>query len=334
MRIRNENIRKFYGTKRYYAGFYLMFFCFSIVRCFANGSDSLKKYYVQINKAELAICDSNYMHASKFYRKAFNYAYPFSSDLNNAFIISYTLKDSFRAKLYAEELSKRGIPVNKLWIKFDSAANPSFFQFVTQNVDSIMINSNFVNGTYESFKSLVIRDQEVREFKTPSDSMVKIDSLNLLAIEKYIIKNGYPKSGNIMYGYTSETVNHWCHLLLWHQRGLLEAKQLDSLLLTALNNGRLSSHEWEVLTMFRTSHQKKYASRLWVLDISSLSKKSVAEINKNREQRYLESLSDYKKKYDYEKKIENKYGCSAYGKISLLPIELVPSDNTINAGLK
>lgn len=80
---------------------YLLLFSFCAV---AQMTPKLQNYNSLINKAEVAICDSNYSAAFEHYREAFDLLeYPFAQDIYNASICSIMMRD-FQNTL---QLSKR-----------------------------------------------------------------------------------------------------------------------------------------------------------------------------------------------------------------------------------
>ena len=78
------------------------------VLCFAQKS-SLKKYYYWINRAELAICDSDYATANACYDKAFSLKIPFAKDLFSAYLLNLKLiHDVDKIETYAKYLVQCG----------------------------------------------------------------------------------------------------------------------------------------------------------------------------------------------------------------------------------
>ncbi len=159
-----------------------------------NRKDSVEYYHFFINQAELSICDSNYIEANDFYKKAFMFSLPFPEDLYNASLSAiysdkYKLAINYCKKLVALGVEKRffnQIPYNllkqntDLWNKFISDYNG--------------IRKNFEESVNwklrREIESLVEKDQHNycnidKSLRTPEDSI-----FNILTD---IIKNyGYP----------------------------------------------------------------------------------------------------------------------------------------------
>lgn len=82
---------------------------------FGQLPDSLKKYYTLVNKAELAIVDSDYSLALTHYRKAFTFnATPFKKDIYNEAVCAVLLKDYAKAFCNFKILSDYGYQIDSL----------------------------------------------------------------------------------------------------------------------------------------------------------------------------------------------------------------------------
>ena len=75
----------------------------------AQSRKQVQEYYYWVNRAELAICDSNYESANECYDKAFHIQYPFPKDLLSAYSLNLKItKDFDRIQKYAKQLVECG----------------------------------------------------------------------------------------------------------------------------------------------------------------------------------------------------------------------------------
>lgn len=166
-------------------------------------------YFDLVNKAEIAICQSNYKTGLGYYQKAFRFHHePFTKDYHNALICSVYNKDYKTAKECYIKLAERNyylfdlrealsdIVDLKEWKKLESLDIPVKINFEYQ----------------EKLEALVKRDQDIRNYsikKNPNnhyehnkDTIMYIDSLNLAEFKELVKEYGFPtedKIGNTYY---------------------------------------------------------------------------------------------------------------------------------------
>jgi hypothetical protein len=158
-------------------------------------------YYVLVNKAELAICDSNFDAANKFYKEAFiiSKGKSFNRDLTNAFLSAMDSKNYTLAEEYFLGLQKKGIDSFGIKYFLDN------YQDDALNKLKSLINKQ--SGTkytlkypaIKQLKELVRWDQGVRAYFSKLydgdymvDSVYRADSIIAQSLVQIFNKNGLP----------------------------------------------------------------------------------------------------------------------------------------------
>ena len=298
-------------------------------------SCNVANYYVLKNKAELAIIDGNLQQAADFYKQAFQYKFANAKDLKNAFSVAYQLRDSMLAREYSNILAREGIATKYTWIALDSANNPSMFNYVVQDEDSLYKSNVYKYQLHAHlfFDSLDKIDNYLRTHDVSLDSANIADSMVVTATIDFIKTNGYPVLDVNNPNAVPYNTLVFLYFIIWHARDKESFPVLDSLLSQELLEGDLEPDEWIAFMLYRKGYHEKYGNAVWRLNWSELTPRQIAKINNNRKDLNLESLEDYKKKYDYEQQLQRQYGCGRYDHTyRFLNQFLVPPEGAIEAG--
>ena len=146
--------------------------------CLSNGQNNHKKYYKNINKAELLYDARQFKKSAAFYERAFNRMSPFSRDINT-YLMLYSYQHCGKeavALKYAHALAQR----DDLWPK--RYIGDTVFQNklkVIKDTTMVLVNP-FLKQAIDSLRA---RDQRVRKSCSNSDEMNRqvaiIDSANM-----------------------------------------------------------------------------------------------------------------------------------------------------------
>jgi hypothetical protein len=155
------------------------FLIFALLFCilFSQGQKDIRNYYKYVNKAELAICKSKYLTASKYYEKAFQTGICFQKDLRNAFTVDYkfTGKES-NALIYTHKLAQRGFFAPLI----DSVKDVKLYAQIKQIQDTTQII--YDRSLLKQLDTLTIIDQSYRKngFAYKIENRHVTDSLDLI----------------------------------------------------------------------------------------------------------------------------------------------------------
>lgn len=158
------------------------------------------RYYNIVNKAELAICDSNFEQAARYYKEAFtiNPSKPFSKDLSNAFFAVMDTRDFETSEKYLKQLLKRGIGAAYIERTKDYYKGESL-----EHINAVL--SKYPNDTIKKnpmvaqIHEMVQWDQDVRNYfyelnngRYMVDSTFTVDDINSKALLKLFKEKGFP----------------------------------------------------------------------------------------------------------------------------------------------
>ena len=200
------------------------------------GQIKFTDYYVSVNKAELAICDSNFNLANKFYREAFGISKgkSFNRDLTNAFLSAMDSKEYTLAEEYFSGLKKKGIDssaVKKILANYQGDALDRLKSFINKQTDT-KYTSKY--PAIKQIKELVNWDQGVRAYYSKLyegdymvDSVYRADSIIAQRLMQIFNKNGFPDEN---------TLNE-CAVIILHNQGSYSLPHFfDSILYKAVRN--------------------------------------------------------------------------------------------------
>ena len=164
--------------------------CFTTL-CFGQQRE-LRHYYYWVNQAELAICDSNYQHASDCYDKAFSQHRPIGGDASHAFYVNYFIHDINRAvECFHYEAQMGSEPE---WYVSDTLKNIELWRRIRLVNDTT--KRLVIPQLEEAVTEIRNSDQKVRQHFSLDDTVqgriiYETDSLNLLKIRN--LYNTYPE---------------------------------------------------------------------------------------------------------------------------------------------
>jgi tetratricopeptide (TPR) repeat protein len=176
---------------------FCLFYNFAI-----SQTQNIDKYFDNINKAELAIAKSDYKNAFKLYKKAFkNHDEPFNYDYQNALLCSCQLGKKQSVKMYFIALKQRDIDLKKIEKHCVKNVSETYWNELEQLNISITIDTIYRQELVEILR----KDQAVRNYmysvggnyNTHQDTIVHVDSLNMLAIKELIKIKGFPTDGRV-----------------------------------------------------------------------------------------------------------------------------------------
>lgn len=162
---------------------------------YAESNHNPGLYFNMINKAELAICDSNYHDAVIYYKEAIKYLEePFGNDLNNFLYCGFLTNDKTIIEYCIPKYKERDYKY-PYWINIDYKDTG-----IANYFDSLYTNSNIVSKidtNYRNFiKELMRDDQAIRkktgsmDYKKAKKINCKQDSINMRKLKKYIDSTG------------------------------------------------------------------------------------------------------------------------------------------------
>jgi len=306
---------------RNYFSFFFAFLLFLLITGWVNGQDvfdrEASKYYLQKNKAELAIMNGQYDIALVAYKVAFRAKFPNERDIYNAFHVAFIVRDSSAAKEYLDIIFLHGQQKEKYELTpFGSLiATEDFYKWCSRSYDSLykIAQNSKMPLLAAILDTIFVRDQSLRkEVKDKMRNGEKVDlrttdSLNLVEIEKFIERYGFPnyellgifeqcKGG---YPGAFSTID----LLLWHTRHSFRI--LNRRLTEASLSGLLPPEEY---TFYMDAQQDKesYYSILprdgqsGAVSLDSL--KGLENIDDRRRSVMACKLSDYVSKFHHQER--------------------------------
>lgn len=143
----------------------------------SQGQNNVRSYYKYVNKAELAICKSKYLVASKYYEKAFQTGICFYKDLKNAFTVDYKYTEKVsNALIYTHKLAQRGFYAPLI----DSVKYSKLYAQIKQIQDTTQII--YDRSLLKQLDTLTIIDQSYRKngFAYKVENRHITDSLDLI----------------------------------------------------------------------------------------------------------------------------------------------------------
>jgi len=209
--------------------------------------DSLINYYNHINKAELAIVDSNYSLALKNYQDAFRYSkVPFKKDVYNETICSALLNNYSKSYNNFKELLNYGYHIDSLINKVE--LNGFFVSKYGKKLKKYAKKDIKLYNTElrEKYDSLFIADQFFRlkkgSYAVYGDTIEKIDNSNVHIIKGLISQYGFP-SQKLVGLYPDFNYNSILIMIIHNQVGNRHGQYFNftEILYDALYQGELDS---------------------------------------------------------------------------------------------
>ncbi len=260
-------------------------------------SDTIRDYYVSINKAELAIVDSNFKEALLHYGVAFRLKAPNAKDLHNAYCAAAFVPDCEQGRIYLEKLANLGYRIPDSLI-----GNTYFFQCTGDGLKAVADkarNDFQLSAIGLQLDSLAKEDQSVRsDENTDFAKMQEKDAAVLQSLYRLLKKEKFTNvETGMSYGNAGNDYSTlW--LIRWHGRG--KPSILDSILLESVLKGNYDPSVYA--SLISTDNNAQYGiyynpARTWTDQQRRL-------INENRAKIYLEPLDDYEKKAKMQMKTD------------------------------
>ncbi len=173
-------------------------------------------YYKKINLAELAICDSNFIDASKYYAEAFtiNPAKAFYRDLNNAMGVAMDINDYTLAEKYLVQLLHIGIDPEEMMHMRQSYTG---IQLAQLNAMLSRNKNNTLPGDpiLKTISEMVAWDQDVRLYYSSLyrgaymvDSVYTVDYINSARLLSMFKEQGIPSQAILKASHSHVIIGH------------------------------------------------------------------------------------------------------------------------------
>ncbi len=299
--------------------FLSIFFLF--ITCHSFSQNNYLLYHKLIYYAEEKILEEKYSDALNIYDSAFViYEKKFSKDIYNAAICAAILDDKIKSKKYLFELSDYGIRYihiihRAIFRKALKNTSCSFYLDYIKNRKKQMNNFSFSNHKH-FLDSLVFLDHQFRikkgSYKIFSDTIKKIDSINIILLKNYLLKNEFPNEKQYKIQYPNELYNPWV-ILRHYFTHKIKDDTLPNILYSNVINGNLHINIYydfldqqpkkDITKKFCNTLIFEYNDALYEKDYSM---EMIQQINQNRLNVGLDSYSDYRKKLLYNK-LNGKY---------------------------
>lgn len=300
--------------------------------CFAQ---NYIDYHKVINSAELQIVECDFQRSLNYYQKAFELVdRPFAKDLYNASLCATKLKYDSIAYVFIRKQLQKGIPRKFFHSKaFKSFRKSQCWQTIKEEEKALLETSKrHVNETLLSeLEELERLDQKIRKRKygyPMSDTIRKVDSLNMIRLVSLISEHGYPGENRIGVSNPVNSFDKPQNVVLRHffqGQTLKEAQEnaLGDMLSAALRNGEISPVQyaiWEDLRYLTIHKKHKYGIPAVVLQNKKYRRnnlKNISEISENRKKVGLGTYDEYISKIIFQEKQNEFYFGISQGVIEL-----------------
>ncbi|HBN07054.1 MAG TPA: hypothetical protein DD434_14915 [Bacteroidales bacterium] len=289
-------------------------FCFLSLLGYTQ-KENPRKYFNNVNKAELAIIDSNYQGACEYYKKAFKYLNePFGKDIHNFLLAGLYANDTLALQMCYPKFVERKY-------KYIAYTNDRFklspyLQYLFENSNiKPKIDTMFV----KLIDSLVKEDQTVRKGSHTGNDLFNIDSINMKCLVDYMNNNHVFIDENIIGNNRNcPFQDSYCWLILWHYSRTADniKNPVNLNFKEKVIQGKLRPEYYAVLCDFNQySFNGSWSEIRYGTDTKLLKNKNNdirasipdytkdrRKLNKERKKIYLCSYEDYLKKLEYERK--------------------------------
>lgn len=275
---------------------------------------SPKEYFYYIYKAEDCIITYNYCDAINNYETAFaSKELPFLKDVHNALICSIKCNDTTKIKLFCSYLSNFNINKEYLETPFFKASlkNELILDYLDEALNRSKAKSNELDIVLDSIYQV---DQAIREqckqiatdyYSVCKDTILYVDSLNLVKLVAEIDKFGFPKESELS-GHFPGKMPEFLWVICHNKTQISQI--VTPLLEDAVSNfslhPQLLSFIWGVnedyyqYQEFGLGYSVQLDGQLYVFDLTNLTIKD--KINLNREKYMLDDLDSYNKKIKFQ----------------------------------
>jgi hypothetical protein len=295
---------------------YISIFLLSITKiCF--GQDYID-YFKLINKAEIKIVESDFESSLNHYQKAFELIdKPFAKDLYNASLCSAKSNNDSVTYLLVKQQVQKGIPLKIFRSKYYKHFKKSNFWELLKREEKTLIRLAKVNVNQDylnKLKELEKLDQKIRKRKygyPMSDTIRKVDSLNMIKLVSLIDKFGYPSENVIGINNPKKTWKKPQNIVLRHYfqsiaNGIVNEDVLGNRLSSALKNGDICPVQYSVWEDFRykaVNKRHKYGIYAVILENGKFRKNelnNINEINKYRIEIGIGTYDEYVSKIIFQ----------------------------------
>ena len=292
---------------------------FALLLCIANLSfaqkENPRKYFNNVNKAELAIIDSNYQGACEYYKKAFKYLQePFGKDIHNFLLAGLYANDTLALQMCYPKFVERKYKYIAYTNERSKLSPYLQYLFENSNIKS-KIDTMFV----KIIDSLVKEDQTVRRGSCTANDLFNIDSINMKRLVDYMNNNHIFLDEKIIGNNKNcPFFEPYCWLILWHYSRTADNIQnpVNLNFREKVIQGELRPEYYAVLcdynqygfngswseirygTNTQLLKNKNNDIRVSIPDYT----KDLKKLNKERKKIYLCSYEDYLKKLEFERK--------------------------------
>ncbi|MFA7081081.1 MAG: hypothetical protein WC135_00560 [Bacteroidales bacterium] len=314
----------------------ILVFIFLIQASFVFGQNiNPRKYYDNINRAELSIIDSNYSKACNYYKKAFKYLdEPFGKDLNNFLVCGFYTDDSVALRMCSPFFVKRKYDYDTYSMTYKDKNLADYWLSLIENSDiNAEVDTNFVgfindlmSKDVNSRKVDIIDGEVIPRDKTgygifDQDSLNMANLINYMRNHKVELNEKTVSSNESNYNRYFSTMDITGQLLLIHyaQSARHRKNPLSLNLKEKVLMGEFDNQLYAHLVDYRgygldgldaAFYHDKYGvrtsllldkERVLTLSYPQYTKKELKQINKNRREIYLCDYDDFIKKLNYEK---------------------------------
>lgn len=312
---------------------YISLFFLSITKI-SFGQDYID-YHKLINKAEIKIVESDFENSLNHYQKAFELIdKPFAKDLYNASLCSAKSNNDSITYLLVKQQVQKGIPLKFFKSKYYKHFKKSNFWETLKRDEKTLIRLAKLNVNQDylnKLKELEKLDQKIRKRKygyPMSDTIRKVDSLNMLKLVSLIDKFGYPSENVIGINNPKKTWKKPQNIVLKHYfqsiaNGIVNKDVLGNRLSSALKNGDICPVQYSIWEDFRYKaviRRHKYGIYAVVLQNGKFRKNelnNIDEINKYRIEIGIGTYDEYVSKIIFQENQNEFYFGIDEGIISL-----------------
>lgn len=280
----------------------------------AYDSVSVKEYYHYKYAAELCILDNNFSSSLENYKTAFSKKRPNARDIYNAFVVAYIEKDSPTAKAFYNNMILHGFSQKKFESLYftKTIISDSFYKWINRDTDSLFhVYKNgpiperaiAINKIYQ--KDQKLRIELNRKDKSTIRHMIHGDSINLQSLKLLVEKDGFPGYNYVgvadtsMAGYIHGASTYWW--LLWHTRNI--SKALNQLSLQFVKMGDFPPDDYALIIDAQSDSSFYFQIFSRSEDNFEIFKPILneEEVNLRRQKIFLEPITEYRRKLNYEK---------------------------------
>ena len=270
----------------------------------------LREYYININNAELAIIEKDYLKASQLYYKAFEHKVPFMQDLQNSNNIDKKL--SFDSVRFQNQLVLwRRISVNhkttKEYLRFIEKFYPNIDSNVIMSyfpiIDTVKNISKLNNKLVSIIDSINQKDQYIRKEKVSVQEFRRTDTLNYYSLlklfscyeinENTVKKNGMYSIDLILLHASRYGFTEWIPVVYKEvMKGNYSNRRLAALLDSYLQNNfssNIDSSAYAYISGYALFDK-------YIIPKNELSPKNLEEINIRRNILMLDNYKNQQKK--------------------------------------